>query len=51
VTSQGFTYEVHVKTGEVTFKALVTKKALVGLEVREGLDLFVSFDAVSVHCF
>ena len=51
VTSQGFTYEVHVKTGEVTFKALVTKKALVGLGLREGLDLFVSFDAVSVHCF
>jgi len=51
VTSQGFTYEVHVKAGSVTFKALVTKKSLVDLGVREGLDVLISFDAVSVHSF
>jgi molybdate/tungstate transport system ATP-binding protein len=50
ITSQGFTYEVHVKAGAVTFKVLVTKKTLVNLGVREGLDVFVLFDAVSVHC-
>jgi len=38
-----------VKAGNVTFKALVTKKSLVDLGVREGLDVFVSFDTVSVH--
>jgi len=49
ITSQGFTYEVHVKAGTVTFKALVTKKSLVDLGLREGLDVLVSFDRVSVH--
>jgi len=51
VTSQGFTYEVHVKAGNVTFKALVTKKSLVDLGLREGIDVLVSFDPVSVHSF
>ncbi len=51
ITSQGFTYEVHVKAGNVTFKALVTKKSLVDLGLREGLDVLVSFDPVSVHSF
>jgi molybdate/tungstate transport system ATP-binding protein len=51
VTSQGFTYEVHVKAGNVAFKALVTKKSLVDLGLREGIDVFVSFDPVCVHTF
>jgi len=49
ITSQGFTYEVHVKAGPVTFKALVTKKSLVTKEIREGLEVLVSFDPTSVH--
>ena len=49
VADQGFTYEVHVKTGDLTFKALVTKKSLVALGLREGLDVFISFDPASVH--
>ena len=51
VADQGFTYEVHVRTGDLTFKALVTKKSLVGLGLREGLDVFISFDPASVHTF
>jgi molybdate/tungstate transport system ATP-binding protein len=51
VASQGFTYEVHVKTGGIIFKALVTKKSLVDLALREGLDVFISFDPAAVHTF
>jgi len=49
VADQGFTYEVHVRTGALTFKAMVTKKSLVDLGIREGLDVFISFDPASVH--
>lgn len=49
VADQGFTYEVHVRAGDLTFKALVTKKSLVALGLREGLDVFISFDPASVH--
>jgi molybdate/tungstate transport system ATP-binding protein len=51
IASQGFTYEVHAKTGALAFKALVTKKTLVDLGLREGLDVFISFDPASVHTF
>jgi molybdate/tungstate transport system ATP-binding protein len=49
VFSQGFTYELHVRAGNLTFKALVTKKSLVHLGVREGIDVLISFDPDSVH--
>ncbi|MBN1106949.1 MAG: ABC transporter ATP-binding protein [Deltaproteobacteria bacterium] len=51
VVSQGFSYEVHVKTGDLMFKSLVTKRSLVDLGLREGLDVFISFDPASVHTF
>lgn len=51
VADQGFTYEVHVRTGDLTFKALVTKKSLLDLGLREGLEVFISFDPSSIHTF
>jgi molybdate/tungstate transport system ATP-binding protein len=51
VAGQGFTYEVHVKSGALTFKALVTKKSFVDLGLREGLAVCISFDPASVHTF
>ncbi len=51
VVGQGFTYEVHVRTDDLTFRALVTKKSLVDLGLREGMDVFISFDPASVHTF
>jgi molybdate/tungstate transport system ATP-binding protein len=51
IAGQGFTYEVHVKSGDLTFKALVTKKSYVDLGLREGLDVFISLDPASVHTF
>jgi molybdate/tungstate transport system ATP-binding protein len=51
VIGHGFTYEVHVKSGDLTFKALVTKKSFVDLGLREGLPVCISFDPASVHTF
>jgi molybdate/tungstate transport system ATP-binding protein len=51
ITSQGFTYEVHVQAGELSLKALVTKKSLLDLGLREGRGVYVSFEPVSVHTF
>lgn len=51
VVNHGFTYEMHVKTGNVTLRALVTKKFLVDLGVREKSQVFVSIDAGSIHSF
>jgi len=51
VVSHGFTYEVEVKTGDLIFKALVTRKSLVESGLREGLDVFISFESASAHTF
>jgi molybdate/tungstate transport system ATP-binding protein len=51
VVSQGFAYELHVKTGDLTFKALVTKRSLVDLGLQEGREVYISFDSASVHTF
>ena len=51
VFSQGFTYEVHVNAGIHIFKALVTRKSLMEMGIRENLSVFVSFDSGSIHCF
>jgi len=51
VIGHGFTYEVKVKRADLIFKALVTKKSLVELGLREGLEVFISFEPASVHTF
>ncbi|MCU0597541.1 MAG: ABC transporter ATP-binding protein [Desulfobacterota bacterium] len=51
VSSQGFTYEVQATAANVVFRALVTKKSLVDKEIREGLEVFISFDPSCVHTF
>jgi molybdate/tungstate transport system ATP-binding protein len=51
VIDQGFYYEVHVQSGEVTFKSLITKSSLIELELRETADVFISFKVAAVHSF
>jgi molybdate/tungstate transport system ATP-binding protein len=51
IIDQGFYYEVHVRSGEVTFKSLITKSSLFELGLRETVDVFVSFKAAAVHAF
>jgi molybdate/tungstate transport system ATP-binding protein len=51
VIDQGFYYEVHVRSGEVTFKSLITKSSLIELELQETMDIFISFKATAIHSF
>ncbi|MBN2124857.1 MAG: TOBE domain-containing protein, partial [Deltaproteobacteria bacterium] len=51
IVDQGFTYEVLVVVGDLTFRSLMTKKALFKKDIREGNPVFVSFPSDAVHCF
>lgn len=51
VIDQGLYYEVEVEVGSSTFKASITKRSLIELEISEGIPLHVSFKASSIHCF
>jgi molybdate/tungstate transport system ATP-binding protein len=51
ITDRGFTYEVHVKAGGFRLISAVTRKELLASGLTEGLDVYISFDAESVHTF
>jgi len=51
VFDRGYTFEVDVQAGETLYRSLITRSALVELDIRPGQDLFVSFKATAVHCF
>ncbi len=51
IISQGFYYEVHVAVDKVSFCALVTKGALVEMELREGKEILLFFKSTAVHLF
>jgi len=51
VANCGFTYEVHVRSGALTFVSLITRKVLVDMQLKEGLDVLVSFEDSGVHTF
>ena len=51
IIDQGFTYEVLVGVGGLTFRSLMTKKALFKKDIREGNDVFVYFPSDAVHRF
>ena len=51
VTDQGLYYEVSIAAEGVTFKSLITKRALFDLEISEGSDICLSFKATAIHTF
>jgi molybdate/tungstate transport system ATP-binding protein len=51
IIDQGFYYEIHVQSGKLTFKSLITKSSLIELELRETADVIISFKAAAVHSF
>lgn len=51
IISQGFYYEVHVKAETISFCALVTKGALLEMELREGKDIYLFFKSTAIHTF
>ena len=51
VFDQGFYHEIHIKTGEIIFKSLITKRSLIELKLAQGSDVFISFKASAIHKF
>lgn len=51
VLDKGYTFEVDVQAGETVFRSLITRSALVELDIRTGQDVYISFKATAVHCF
>ncbi len=51
VTDRGFTFEVNVLSGDIVFRSLVTRGALIDLGIRDGNEIFISFKATAVHNF
>ncbi len=51
IISQGFYYEVHVNVDTVSFCALVTKGALLEMELREGKEIYLFFKSTAIHTF
>ncbi|HOE17012.1 MAG TPA: ABC transporter ATP-binding protein [Syntrophorhabdaceae bacterium] len=49
IIDQGFYYEAHVQVGKITFKALVSKRSLFELRLFDGAEVFLSFEANSIH--
>jgi molybdate/tungstate transport system ATP-binding protein len=51
VVDRGFFYEVNLDICGTVFKSLITKGALVELEIETGRDVYASFKATAVHLF
>lgn len=51
IVDLGFSCEVYLAAGDTVFIALVTKGALIDLDITEGGEFYLSFKATAVHCF
>jgi molybdate/tungstate transport system ATP-binding protein len=51
IMSQGFYYEVHIAVRDVSFCALVTKGALLEMELAEGKEIYLFFKSTAIHIF
>jgi len=51
IISQGFYYEVHVTVDGINFCALVTKGALLEMELQEGKEIYLFFKSTAIHTF
>ena len=51
IFDKGFTYEIHIKVKDVTFKSIITKRSLFRLEIKEGIEIYLSFKASAIHNF
>jgi len=51
ILDRGFSYEVQVRVGQLTFKSLMTRRTVFERGIREGAEVTVSFDTESIHGF
>jgi len=49
MVDQGFYYEAHVRVKNVIFKVLVSKKSIFEANFFDGSEVFLSFEAISIH--
>lgn len=51
INNHGFFYEIAVKVKKLSFRALITKGALIDLALEEGMPVYLCFKASSIHVF
>ena len=51
IIDRGSTYEVQMLAGGTVFRSLITRGALIDLNIQTGEDIFISFKAMAVHHF
>ncbi len=51
IISQGFYYEVYIAVGKIHFCALVTKGALLEMELIEDKEIYLFFKSTAIHIF
>ena len=51
LVDRGLYYEVWIESAGTPFKATVTKRSLVELGLREGIQIYLSFKATALHFF
>lgn len=51
VLDRGVTFEIDILAGETQFRSLITRSALIDLNIKVGDGIFISFKATAVHCF
>jgi len=51
ISDYGLYYEAGILVRDITFKSLITKSALLDLQLAEGTSIFVSFKSTAIHTF
>ncbi|MEA1970301.1 MAG: TOBE domain-containing protein, partial [Thermodesulfobacteriota bacterium] len=51
ISDHGLYYEAGIMVGNITIKSLITKGALLDLQLAEGTQIFVSFKSTAIHTF
>jgi molybdate/tungstate transport system ATP-binding protein len=51
IIDRGYTFEINVQTDGMLIRSLITRSALIELEIKTGNDIFISFKAMAVHYF
>jgi molybdate/tungstate transport system ATP-binding protein len=51
IIPQGFYYEIDIEVDKVNFCALITKGALLEMELQEGKEIFLFFKSTAIHAF
>lgn len=51
IIPQGFYFEIHIVVDGINFCGLITKGALIDLDIEQDKDIFLSFKSTAIHIF